>query len=81
LKLYFRKDALPEAIHLPAADPETGEVSFSVQVWGACRTEKDISKLCTSIATEYSFDGHEIFGYILGSISRLRQNNYFDIKI
>ena len=81
LKLYFRKDAIPDAIHMPVADPETGEVSFSVQIWGACRTEKDITKLCSAIATEYSFDGHEIFGYILGSLSKLHQNDYFDIKV
>ena len=81
IKMYFRKDALPEAIHLPAADPVTGEVSFSIQTWGACRSEKDMVKLCSRIASEYAYDGYEIFGFILGSLSLLRKNDYFDIKI
>ena len=81
IKMYFRKDALPEAIHNPVADPETGEVSFSLQIWGACRMKKDLTRLCLDIASLYSVDGHEIFGFILGSISRLRKNNYFDLKI
>lgn len=81
IKMYFRKNALPEAIHNPVADPETGEVAFSVQTWGSCRTDQDLSKLCAKVASEYAVDGHEIFGYILGSLSKLRKREYFDIKI
>ena len=80
IKLFFRKDALPEAIHR-TVDVETGEVCFSFRTWGACRTDQDLSKLCKTIATAYDTDGYEIFGYVLGSIELLRKIEYFDIKI
>ena len=80
IKLFFRKDALPEAIHR-TVDAETGEVCFSFRTWGACRTDQDLSKLCKTIATAYDTDGYEIFGYVLGSIELLRKIEYFDIKI
>lgn len=77
---FFRKEALPEAIHRPV-DPETGEVRPSFQKWGNCRTQKDIEQLCDSIVSDYAIDGYEIFGVILGNLSLLRQKGYFDIKI
>lgn len=80
IKLFFRKDALPEVIHSPA-DEETGEVRFSYQTWGACRTEKELEGFCRKLLANYYDDRHEIFGFILGSISRLRKKQYFDIKI
>ena len=73
-KIFFRTEPRPEAVHAPA-DPETGEVRFVHRIWGACRCKADMEKLLKTVTTEYAYDGHEVFGFILGSLSKMRANN------
>ena len=78
VKLYIRKDPRPECVHR-GYDPDTGECKNTFQLWGACRSDREMMKLEDIVLENYKIDGNDIYKNCLVHIESLRKRGYFDI--
>ena len=80
MKLYIRKAPRPECVHR-GVDPDTGECKNTFQLWGACRTDREMMKLEDIVLENYNIDGNAIYRQCKIHIDSLRKQGYFDIAV